>query len=283
MIQDIGPHDFNIVFKDEEPDADSKIIFLSEGKIYVLEKEKVIDFPTYADINLINQDDLQYLFSMDDDKYFRYHLDRMSDIADMYQNAAGVWKTRHELRQTAPKEQTLVAITAMHLDGWYEKNKFCGACGTRTVYDKEERMMRCPKCNNMIYPRINPAVIVGVTNGDEILLTKYRGREYKNYALVAGFTEIGESFEETVRREVMEEAGIRVKNIRYYKSQPWAFSDNVLAGYFCEVDGDATIKMDRDELSVAKWVKREDIPTILEELSLTHEMIRKFVVDKGIL
>ena len=214
MIQDIGPHDFNIVFKDEEPDADSKIIFLSEGKIYVLEKEKVIDFPTYADIDFINQDNLQYLFSMDDDKYFRYHLDGMSDIADMYQNAAGVWKTRHELRQTAPKEQTLVAITAMHLDGWYEKNKFCGACGTRTVYDKEERMMRCPKCNNMIYPRINPAVIVGVTNGDEILLTKYRGREYKNYALVAGFTEIGESFEETVRREVMEEAGIRVKNIR---------------------------------------------------------------------
>ena len=282
MIQDIGPHDFNIVFKDEEPDADSKIIFLSEGKIYVLEKEKVIDFPTYADIDFINQDNLQYLFSMDDDKYFRYHLDGMSDIADMYQNAAGVWKTRHELRQTAPKEKTLVAITAMHLDGWYEKNKFCGACGNRTVYDKEERMMRCPKCNNMIYPRINPAVIVGVTNGDEILLTKYRGREYKNYALVAGFTEIGESFEETVRREVMEEAGIRVKNIRYYKSQPWAFSDNVLAGYFCEVDGDATIKMDRDELSVAKWVKREDIPTILEELSLTHEMIRKFVVDKGI-
>lgn len=282
MIQDIGPHDFNIVFKDEEPDAGSKIIFLSEGKIYVLEKEKVIDFPTYADIDFINQDNLQYLFSMDDDKYFRYHLDGMSDIADMYQNAAGVWKTRHELRQTAPKEKTLVAITAMHLDGWYEKNKFCGACGNRTVYDKEERMMRCPKCNNMIYPRINPAVIVGVTNGDEILLTKYRGREYKNYALVAGFTEIGESFEETVRREVMEEAGIRVKNIRYYKSQPWAFSDNVLAGYFCEVDGDATIKMDRDELSVAKWVKREDIPAILEELSLTHEMIRKFVVDKGI-
>lgn len=276
MIQDIGPHDFNIVFKDEEPDAGSKIIFLSEGKIYVLEKEKVIDFPTYADIDFINQDDLQYLFSMDDDKYFRYHLDGMSDIADMYQNAAGVWKTRHELRQTAPKEQTLVAITAMHLDGWYEKNKFCGACGTRTVYDKEERMMRCPKCNNMIYPRINPAVIVGVTNGDEILLTKYRGREYKNYALVAGFTEIGESFEETVRREVMEEVGVRVKNIRYFASQPWGIANDLLLGYYCELDGDETIHMDEHELKYAQWIRREDIELQPDDYSLTNEMMHRF-------
>ena len=134
----------------------------------------------------------------------------------------------------------------------------------------------------MSFPRINPAVIVAVTNGDKLLLTKYRDREYKKYALVAGFTEIGESFEDTVRREVFEETGLKVKNIKYYKSQPWALADNILAGYFCEVDGDTDIIMDKEELSVAEWVSREDIPLIIEELSLTNEMIQKFKVDKGI-
>ena len=128
----------------------------------------------------------------------------------------------------------------------------------------------------MVYPRINPAVIVGVTDGDRLLLTKYRGRAYKKYALVAGFTEIGESFEQTVAREVMEETGLKVKNIRYYKSQPWGFADNILAGYFCEVDGDPTIQMDQEELSVAEWFERDEIPVEPEDLSLTNEMIIHF-------
>ena len=81
-------------------------------------------------------------------------------------------------------------------------------------------MMRCSACGNTVYPKIAPAVIVGVINGDKILLTKYNGRAYKKYALIAGFTEIGETAEETVAREVMEEAGIKVKDITYYKSQP---------------------------------------------------------------
>ena len=84
-----------------------------------------------------------------------------------------------------------------------------------------------------------------------------------------------------MRREVMEETGLRVKNIRYYKSQPWGFTDNILAGYFCEVDGTDEIEVDMQELSMAKWVSREEIPTSLEELSLTNEMISVFRLDKG--
>ena len=104
--------------------------------------------------------------------------------------------------------------------------------------------MRCACCGNMVYPKIAPAVIVGVIYDNKILMTKYSDREYKKYALIAGFTEIGETAEETVRREVMEEVGLHVKNIRYYKSQPWALSGSLLAGFFCELDGDDTISRD---------------------------------------
>ena len=82
-------------------------------------------------------------------------------------------------------------------------------------------MLYCEKCGSRVYPRINPAVIIAVTKGSKLLMTKYAGRTYTRYALVAGFTEIGETLEQTVAREVMEETGIRVKNLRYYKSQPW--------------------------------------------------------------
>ena len=128
----------------------------------------------------------------------------------------------------------------------------------------------------MIYPRIIPAVIVGVTNGDEIVLTKYAGRDIPYYALVAGFTEIGESFEATVHREVMEEVGLRVKNIRYYKSQPWAIVDDLLAGFYCDVDGDPTIHRDDGELKEALWVKREDVILQPDDFSLTNEMMLTF-------
>ncbi|MFR2482423.1 MAG: NAD(+) diphosphatase, partial [Hungatella sp.] len=149
-------------------------------------------------------------------------------------------------------------------------------CGTAAMKSKKERAMFCPSCGNTVYPKIAPAVIVAVTDGDKLLLTKYAGREYTRYALVAGYTEFGETLEETVRREVMEEVGLKVKNIRYYKNQPWAFSDSMLVGFFAELDGSPQIHLDETELSTAVWMKREDIPGDYTNVSLTHEMILLF-------
>lgn len=135
--------------------------------------------------------------------------------------------------------------------------------------------MVCPGCGYTAYPRIMPAVIVGVTNGDKILITRYRVG-YGHNALIAGFTEIGETLEETVAREVMEEAGVRVKNIRYYKSQPWGFANDILMGFYCDVDGDTEIHMDDQELKQAGWVEREQIQLQPDNFSLTNEMMEKF-------
>ena len=128
----------------------------------------------------------------------------------------------------------------------------------------------------MEYPKICPAVIVGVTKGDEILLTRYAGRSYKKYALIAGFAEVGETIEETVHREVMEEVGLKVKNLRYYKSQPWSFTDTLLMGFFCELDGEDGITLDTNELAMAEWFEREQMPVEAEDLSLTNEMMMAF-------
>lgn len=143
-------------------------------------------------------------------------------------------------------------------------------------HSEKERMLYCEDCHNMEYPKICPAVIIGVTDGNRILMSKYAGRSYKKYALLAGFTEIGETVEETVAREVMEEVGLKVKNIRYYKSQPWSFSDTLLMGFYCDLDGDGTVTLDREELALAEWFEREEIPDVTSTESLTNEMIMRF-------
>ena len=134
----------------------------------------------------------------------------------------------------------------------------------------------CPVCDKHLYPKISPAVIVAVTDGDRILFTKYAGREYRAYALVAGFCEIGETAEQTVAREVFEETGLHVKNVRYYKSQPWGLAGDLLLGYFAELDGSDEVVVDMNELSVAEWVRREDIDLEDDGVSLTREMMMAF-------
>ena len=134
----------------------------------------------------------------------------------------------------------------------------------------------------MEYPKIFPAVIVGVTDGNRLLMSKYAGREYKKYALIAGYAEIGETRDETVKREVMEEVGLKVKNIRFYKSQPWSFTDTLLLGFFADLDGEDKITLDKEELALAEWFEREDIPITERNISLTNEMILYFKEKKNI-
>ena len=172
--------------------------------------------------------------------------------------------------------QAFARITATQLHRWKESRRFCGRCGHETEDSKTERAVVCPFCGQTEYPKICPAVIVAVHDGDRLLLTRYRGRPFKKYALIAGFNEIGESIEDTVHREVMEEAGLRVKNLRFYKSQPWVFTDTLLMGFVCELDGSDKITVQESELAEAAWHLRSELPEDHSNISLTGEMIECF-------
>ena len=186
------------------------------------------------------------------------------------------WENARRLRQNVSKEICYAVLTGWHLQNWYQNNRLCGSCGAKTVHGDSERMLRCPDCGNLIFPRINPVVIAAVTDGDRLLLSRYAGRGYTHFALLAGYTEIGETVEQTVHREVFEEVGLRVKNLRYYKSQPWGVDGNILMGFFCDLDGDDTISIDETGLSHAAWYPRHDLPIEDDGFSLTREMIRIF-------
>ena len=268
MIQDIEPKIFYNQFQRAEIDRDDYVLAFSGNRILIKAGTQDLNFARYEDMP--EDGDYTYLFSIDSQRYFLRSGEEELSIPG-YE-----YRTMFEIRPYSCKYQVMAAATGWHLHVWYRDNQFCGRCGTRAVHDGRERAMRCPECGNLIFPKIAPAVIVGVTDGDRILLTKYARRQYKRYALIAGFTEIGETVEETVRREVLEEVGLHVKNIRYYKSQPWGFDSNLLLGFFAEADDTNRIRMDQEELAAAEWVQREDIPDYGENLSLTHEMMKVF-------
>lgn len=281
MIQDIHGIYHN-EYQNITPEQDDYIMF-AQGRSVLMSRdsEQTIRYITYGELMEASGGDLsadacRYLFSIENqgitEKYFFGNSQLLtSQLMEKYE-----YRQQNVFRTMKPEDKAFAGITACQLANWYESTQFCGKCGTRLEHDKVERMMKCPKCGAMHYPKISPAVIVAVTNGDKILMTKYAGRDYKKYALIAGFTEIGETIEDTVRREVMEEVGIHVKNIRYYKSQPWSFTDTILMGFYCELDGEDVITMDAHELSVAEWMRREDIPTESDGISLTNEMIMRF-------
>ncbi|MFA9465871.1 MAG: NAD(+) diphosphatase [Velocimicrobium sp.] len=272
MIQDIKPSIFYNEYKDLKPSENSPIFCFSNNKILLQQTlNEAYKLPVFADFSKKDRNvEYIYLFMLDEVKYFLCMTDEVIELPSFEYHLVQIF------REDMGKELRFTGITAYHLYQWYRDNRFCGKCGAKLSFSKKERMLFCETCGNSVYPKIAPAIIVGIVNGDKILMTKYAGRIYKKYALVAGFTEIGESLEDTVRREVMEEVGVKVKDITYYKSQPWGFDSNLLVGFFAQLDGSDEITLDTEELSFAGWISKHEMTVENDGISLTNDMMHYF-------
>lgn len=190
-----------------------------------------------------------------------------------------------DLRLSPSHTERFCAVTGSQLNRWYRENRFCSVCGHPLELAPRSRELVCPSCAHIVYPKIAPGIIAGVVDGDRIVLTRYArsGNIPWRWALVSGFTEIGESVEDTVRREVMEEVGLRVRDLRFYKSQPWPYSDTLLVGFFCRLDGPDDIRVQRSELAEARWFHKDEIgdERVNDTLSVTGEMIELFRREGG--
>ena len=271
MIQEIAPHVYHNAFHERKSVPTDLVTIFAGGKTYLTEEGV---FPTAQQVKALGaaEEDLVYLFEIDDAAVFL-----LAQVSDGVKEALVETPTTVFLNME-PSYLALAGATALHLSSWYRSNRFCGRCGAPMERDKVERAMRCPKCGNIVYPRINPAVLAAVRHNGKILLTHYANRvNAARYALIAGFTEIGETLEDTVRREVMEEVGLPIKNIRYHASQPWGFAGNIMVGFWAELDSDdETVTLDQQELDEGVWLTREEIPAETNPPSLTHTMIQLF-------
>ncbi len=177
----------------------------------------------------------------------------------------------------APADYALAARAFQWLH-WRRTTRFCAACGGVLARHGSEAAMACPACHALVYPRINPVVIVRVTRGDTVLLARRAKGASAFYSVIAGFVEAGESLEQALCREVAEEAGITVRNLRYFSSQPWSFPNNLMIGFTAEWAG-GEVRPDGVEMAEADWFARDCLPTLPGPISIARRMIDAWLAE----
>ncbi len=187
---------------------------------------------------------------------------------DEFYDLREVYEIDHDLYHIAGK--------AVLVNDWYISYRFCGRCGSKTQLDEKDMMLKCPNCGQVHYPRIAPAIIVAIRNGDKLLMAKHSYHDNIRYALIAGFVEPGETIEEAVHREVLEEVGVKIKNLKYKRSQSWPFPNSLMLGFTAEYDS-GEIKVDGDEILKAKWFKKDEIIRYGSDISISDWLIQDFI------
>jgi NAD+ diphosphatase len=261
MIEKSLYENYQIEFSDViAPDNDDYLfVFNEDRQLYLDLNKKLPENLDDFDVNFC-----LYIGIYDGRKSFVVNVDGDESFYDLRE----VYEFDHDLYHIAGK--------AVLVNDWYISHRFCGRCGTPTRLDEKDMMLKCPKCGQNHYPRIAPAIIVAIRNGDELLMAKHSYHDNIRYALIAGFVEPGEAIEEAVHREVLEEVGIKIKNLKYMRSQSWPFPNSLMLGFMAEYDS-GDIKVDGDEILKAKWFKKDEIIRYGSDISISDWLIQTFI------
>lgn len=275
MIQDIFPHRFSNHFQPNVKMDENDFVLHYRGNSVLLKANcDEFSLPRKSDFTEPgNKLEAIFLFTLNDISCFL--------VWDELKTA-GSCLNYHDIsffRSTQQREIAWVCIAGYQLMNWYLQNKFCGKCGAPTQHKPDERALNCTVCQTTFYPKISPAIIVAIICNDKILLARNTQFSGNWYSLIAGYADVGETLEETVAREVKEEVGLEVTNIRYYKSQPWPLSGSVMIGFTAEADDNQPVVADKVEIAEAAWFSRGNLPPHSSSISIAGEMIEKF--EKG--
>lgn len=170
----------------------------------------------------------------------------------------------------------LLAGRAVQIIDWDKNHMFCGKCGTETMTLEGENAKVCPECGFTSFTRISPAVITAIIKDEKILMAKHSYGLKNRYALIAGFLEAGETLEEAVKREVMEEVGLEVKDIQYFGNQPWPYPNSLMIGFTARYAG-GDIRVDGKEIVDAKWFDASEVSRFPSKISIASELVEWFL------
>ncbi len=174
--------------------------------------------------------------------------------------------------QLAGPELFALAGRATQLLDWQNNHRFCGKCGTPTERKAGEQAMQCPACGLLAYPRLSPAIMVLVRDGEKLLLARSPHFKPGVFSALAGFVEPGETLEECARREVREEVGIEIANLRYFDSQPWPFPNSLMIAFFADYAG-GELQPDPSEIEAAEWFTADTMPLLPDAISISRRLI----------
>lgn len=244
----------------------------SNDELYYFEASDKILLPTTAELLLtdLSLDNALHLGSIENANCYGLYLSHVQKVPGMSS------KKLRQLNGQIPASYYEFAFRALHLLNWRKKNQFCGACGGLLAMSSSELAAECSRCGNLVFPRISPAIIVSIEKSDQILLARSSRFPKGMYSVIAGFVEPGETFEECVRREVKEEVGLDVGNIRYFSSQPWPFPDSLMVGFTADWTG-GDIVIDNTEIVDANWYRIDNLPPLPGKDSIARKLIDTYI------
>lgn len=209
----------------------------------------------------------QYLGTLDGHPCYSVEVDqKMNNLESMD------FRELRSIYDVLDEDIFLLAGKAFQIVNWDQNHQHCGICGAQTEVLEGENAKICRECGFTSYPRISPAIITAVIKDDKILMAHGRNFPEKLYSIIAGFVEPGETLEECVKREVMEEVGIKVKNIRYFGSQPWPFPHSLMIGFISDYES-GKINVDNHEITNAKWFDIDNLPDLPSKISISRDII----------
>lgn len=253
--------------------AENDLCFIYQNKEILLRKSKALEIPSYKECKALieKEENLWYLGKWKGTPCYAYALTEKIEQEQLE------WVGFRDPRWSEAVELYQVAVKAQHLLNWDRSTKYCGCCGKLNERMQNERAKKCPSCGNLQFPRISPAIIVGIKKGDEILMAHNSGFREGLYSVIAGFVEQGETLETAVKREVYEEVGIKVKNIKYYHSMPWNSVDSLMLGFTAEYES-GEIKVDGKEIVDARWCDKDHMPAVLpDKISTAWHIINEIM------
>ncbi|HCY35588.1 MAG: NAD(+) diphosphatase [Candidatus Margulisiibacteriota bacterium] len=273
MINEILPDQLDLTHKTNIlPQPDDFTLLYSNHKVLLKKDKDTFIIPTLKDISSIAKNiDSKFIGTLNGKNYFQF-----SGNGQVFPEEEYSFFDIFYVRNNFDKPLRWLVAIGYQLYTWHMENTYCGKCGNLLAKKADERALECNRCLNTVYPKISPVIIVAIIKDNEILLARGTNPRFQFYSLIAGFVEIGETLEEAVVREVKEEVGVDVKNIRYYKSQPWPFSSTLMVGFFAEYTGNTEITIDNKEIADAQWFAKDTLPSMPNTDAIGGEMIRVF-------
>lgn len=267
---------FEPAIQPETTNENDMYFLFDQNRMMVKKGKKYLDIIRYKDIANMNIkiDNVQYMGKLNGENCFSAGIKKTDSSIDDSQ-----FMDLKSLMLVLDESLFLVASKSYLLLNWEKTHKYCGVCGfpMKRKESLSERALICPKCGYTTWPRTSPAIIVAVTKGDKLLLAHNKNFSHGMYSVIAGFVELGETFEQCVKREAFEEVGIQIDNIKYFGSQPWPFPNSMMVGFTAEYSGGQIVE-DGKEIVHADWFSKDEIPGMYRESkSIGSELIKWFI------